>query len=91
MAFFFCITTPGGIAIGIAISSVYNENSPKALLIEGIFDSMSAGIRVYMSLVDLIAQDSLSEDLAKQPVRQVWAYLALLCGAGAMSLIAIWA
>ncbi|KAJ7560314.1 hypothetical protein O6H91_04G123900 [Diphasiastrum complanatum] len=91
MAFFFCVTTPGGIAIGIAISSVYNENSPKALTIEGIFDSLSAGILVYMALVDLIAQDFLSEDLARQPVRQVWAYLALLGGAGAMSLLAVWA
>ncbi|XVF71149.1 hypothetical protein PTKIN_Ptkin12aG0013100 [Pterospermum kingtungense] len=31
MATFFSLTTPVGIAIGIGISNIYNENSPNAL------------------------------------------------------------
>ncbi|KAK6161962.1 hypothetical protein DH2020_001803 [Rehmannia glutinosa] len=57
MACFFAVTTPLGIAVGIGISSVYNSNSARALIIEGILDSISAGILVYMALVDLIAAD----------------------------------
>ena len=43
MAFIFTITTPVGIAIGIGIQSTYNANSLNALIVQGIFDSVSAG------------------------------------------------
>ncbi|KAA8521277.1 hypothetical protein F0562_011977 [Nyssa sinensis] len=69
MACFFAITTPAGIAIGMGISSFYNPDSPRALIIEGIFDSISAGILVYMALVDLIAADFLSADAGGLPDR----------------------
>ena len=91
MAFFFAVTTPFGIAVGIAISSVYNENSPTALIVEGVFDSASAGILIYMSLVDLLAADFMSARMQNSARLQVWSYSALLLGAGAMSLIAKWA
>ncbi|KAK9094184.1 hypothetical protein Scep_025653 [Stephania cephalantha] len=32
MVFFFSVTTPFGIALGIALSSVYKENSPSSLI-----------------------------------------------------------
>ncbi|KAE8690777.1 Detected protein of unknown function [Hibiscus syriacus] len=51
------LTTPTGIALGMGVSKVYNENSPKALVVEGIFNSLSAGILIYMSLVDLLGVD----------------------------------
>ncbi|KAM7266152.1 hypothetical protein ACFE04_019536 [Oxalis oulophora] len=57
MATFFSLTTPVGIAIGIGISSVYDENSSTALIVEGVFNSSSAGILIYMALVDLLAAD----------------------------------
>ena len=79
MAFFFSITTPLGIAIGIGIASSYKENSPTALLVEGIFDSTSAGILIYMSLVDLIATDFLSKRLQTNFKLQLYSYSALFC------------
>ncbi|XP_057958835.1 zinc transporter 4, chloroplastic-like [Malania oleifera] len=91
MAFFFAITTPAGIGIGIAISSFYNADSPRALITEGIFDSVSAGILVYMALVDLIAADFLSKRMSCNVKLQVVSYFALFLGAGLMSLLAIWA
>ncbi|CAM6043145.1 unnamed protein product [Sphagnum compactum] len=91
MAFFFAVTTPGGIAIGLGIASSYNDNSPRALIVEGIFDSISAGILVYMSLVDLIAADFLSKRMRCNYQLQIFSYAALFLGAGAMSVIAIWA
>ncbi|KAE8735251.1 Fe(2+) transport protein 3 [Hibiscus syriacus] len=57
MACFFAMTTPAGIGIGIGAASFYNPYSPAALVTEGILDSLSAGILVYMALVDLIAAD----------------------------------
>lgn len=91
MACFFAITTPAGIAIGIAASSFYNPNSPRALVVEGIFDSISAGILVYMALVDLIAADFLSRRMSCNFQLQVTSYFSLFLGAGLMSALAIWA
>ncbi|KAI5061792.1 hypothetical protein GOP47_0022331 [Adiantum capillus-veneris] len=91
MAFFFSITTPLGIGIGMGIASTYNENSPTALIVQGVFDSMSTGILLYMALVDLIAADFLSKRLRTNVHLQLYAYTALFLGVGAMSVIAYWA
>ncbi|KAF7096783.1 hypothetical protein CFC21_098680 [Triticum aestivum] len=91
MAFFFAITTPAGITVGAGIASFYNANSPRALVVEGILDSMSSGILVYMALVDLIAADFLSRRMSCNPRLQVCSYVALFVGAIAMSSLAIWA
>ncbi|KAL7159208.1 hypothetical protein ABFS83_01G012600 [Erythranthe nasuta] len=91
MACFFALTTPMGIALGIGIASVYNANSPRALIIEGILDSISAGILVYMALVDLIAADFLSKRMSSNVRLQIVSYVALFFGAALMSLLAVWA
>ncbi|KAK3133954.1 hypothetical protein QOZ80_6AG0543220 [Eleusine coracana subsp. coracana] len=91
MAFFFAITTPAGITVGACIASFYNPNSPRALVVEGILDSMSAGILIYMALVDLIAADFLSKRMRSNPRLQAGSYVALFLGAMAMSSLAIWA
>ncbi|KAE8799598.1 zinc transporter 10-like [Hordeum vulgare] len=91
MAFFFAITTPVGITVGAGIASFYNANSPRALVVEGILDSVSSGILIYMALVDLIAADFLSRKMSCNPRLQVCSYVALFVGAIAMSSLAIWA
>ncbi|KAH9316272.1 hypothetical protein KI387_024899 [Taxus chinensis] len=90
MAFFFSTTTPLGIAVGIAISSAYHENSATALIVEGVFYSASAGILIYMSLVDLLAADFFKSRMQSKVALQLWAYIALLLGASVMSLLAKW-
>ena len=53
MAFIFTITTPVGIAIGIGVQSTYNANSVTALVVSGVFDSVSTGEqRLQRSAVD---------------------------------------
>lgn len=91
MASFFAITTPAGIAAGAGVASFYNANSPRALVVEGILDSVSAGILIYMSLVDLIAADFLGGKMTGMLRQQVMAYAALFLGALSMSSLAIWA
>ncbi|KAG5237321.1 metal transport family protein [Salix suchowensis] len=92
MAAFFSLTTPAGIAVGIGISSIYNENSPTALIVEGIFNAASAGILIYMALVDLLAADFMSPRMKSSLGRiQLGANVSLLLGAGCMSFLAKWA
>lgn len=91
MACFFAITTPAGISAGIGLSSFYNPNSPKALVVEGILDSVSAGILIYMALVDLIAADFLSKKMSCNARLQILSYFTLFLGASLMSVLAIWA
>ena len=91
MAIFFAITTPAGIGCGAAVASFYNTNSPLALIIEGILDSVSAGILIYMALVDLIAADFLSRRVNYSNCIQVASYVLLFLGALSMASLAIWA
>jgi len=91
MVLFFSLTAPVGIAIGIAISSVYKEDSPTALIVEGIFYSAAAGILIYMALVDLLAADFMKPRMQGNVWLQAGANISLLLGAGCMSVLAKWA
>nr|CAD1843143.1 unnamed protein product [Ananas comosus var. bracteatus] len=91
---FFAVTTPAGIAAGAAAASFYNADSPRALVVEGLLDSASAGILIYMALVDLIAADFLKQQqqqMSSNGRLRAASYLALFLGALAMSSLAIWA
>ncbi|XP_030546521.2 zinc transporter 8-like [Rhodamnia argentea] len=91
MALFFSLTTPVGIGIGLGVTNVYDENSPNSLIVEGIFNAASAGILIYMALVDLLAADFMSPKLQNSGRLQFGTNVALLLGAGCMSLLAKWA
>lgn len=91
MALFFSLTTPIGIGIGLGITNVYDENSTTALIVEGIFNAASAGILIYMALVDLLSADFMSPKLQNNGRLQLGANVSLLFGAGCMSLLAKWA
>ncbi|XP_004301422.1 PREDICTED: fe(2+) transport protein 1-like [Fragaria vesca subsp. vesca] len=91
MVFFFSCTTPFGIGLGIALNSVYSDNSPNSLIVEGLLNACSAGLLNYMALVDLLAADFMGSKLQGNMKLQVWSYIAVLLGAGGMSVMAIWA
>ena len=90
MLVFFSLTTPFGIALGMGISKIYNENSPKAVVVEGILNSLSAGILIYMSLVDLLAADFMNPIMQRNIKLQMGSNLSLLLGVACMSLLAKW-
>jgi len=90
MACFFALTTPGGIAVGIGAASFYNPASARALIVEGILDSISAGILIYMALVDLIAADFMSKKMRCNVRLQIVSYFALFIGAALMASLAVW-
>ncbi|KAI3817596.1 hypothetical protein L1987_11391 [Smallanthus sonchifolius] len=91
MVFFFSITTPFGIALGIALSKAYKENTPSALTTVGLLNASSAGLLIYMAMVDLLAADFIGPRLQGSIKLQVKSYVAVLLGAGGMSVMAKWA
>nr|GMD09529.1 fe(2+) transport protein 1-like [Ipomoea batatas] len=91
MAFFFSVTTPFGIALGIALSTTYRENSPRALITVGLLNASSAGLLIYMALVDLLAADFMGSKMQGSIKLQIKSLAAVLLGAGGMSLMAKWA
>ncbi|RYR13580.1 hypothetical protein Ahy_B04g070498 isoform A [Arachis hypogaea] len=86
----FSITTPFGIALGIGLSRIYKENSPSALITVGMLNASSAGLLIYMSLVDLLSTDFMSPRLQNNIKLQFKSYVAVFLGAAGMSVMAKW-
>uniref|UniRef100_A0A7N1A6V2 Uncharacterized protein n=1 Tax=Kalanchoe fedtschenkoi TaxID=63787 RepID=A0A7N1A6V2_KALFE len=91
MVFFFSVTTPLGIAIGLGMSTSYKEDSPSALITVGLLNASSAGLLIYMALVDLLSADFMGPKLQASIQLQLKSYVAVFLGAGGMSLMAKWA
>ncbi|CAN1282117.1 Probable zinc transporter 10 [Linum perenne] len=91
MAFFFATTTPFGILVGIGMSKTYKENSPTALITVGLLNASSAGLLIYMALVDLLAVEFMGPKLQASIRLQIKSFVAVLLGAGGMSVMAKWA
>ncbi|XP_072982835.1 zinc transporter 4, chloroplastic-like isoform X2 [Typha latifolia] len=90
MAIFFAIATPGGIGLGIAVASTYDPGSPSGMLTDGILDSISAGILIYMALVGLIADDFVGHQKTSSSRLQLACYVSVFMGAMFMSSLALW-
>lgn len=92
-AFLFSITTPVGIAIGLGVRKSFELNSPRALITNGVFDSISAGILIYTSLVELMGGEFLhSDEFAHSSLKTVLgAYAWMSLGATLMALLGAWA
>ncbi|XP_008787315.3 fe(2+) transport protein 1 [Phoenix dactylifera] len=91
LVFFFSTTTPFGVALGIALSNVYKDNSPTALIVVGVLNACSAGLLNYTALVDLLAADFMGPKLQGSVKLQLGAYAAVFLGAGGMSIMSKWA
>ncbi|CAF1241700.1 unnamed protein product [Adineta steineri] len=95
MVIFFALTTPVGIAIGIGIhTKTYNPKSIASLLVNGILDSISAGILIYVALVNLITAEmgvgAHAFHTLKKRLKLLY-FIALYAGVGAMSVVGRWA
>ncbi|KAL2942984.1 Zinc transporter 8 [Bienertia sinuspersici] len=91
MAVFFSITTPLGIAIGIGITNIYDETSSVALIVQGLLNSIAAGILIYMALVDLLAADFMNPKIQSNAKLFFGAKFTLVLGVASMAIMAIWA
>jgi len=85
--------TPIAIAIGLGVRRSYPPGSRTTLLVNGIFDSISAGILIYTGLVELMAHEFMfSRTMRNAPLKTLLSALFLMClGAGLMALLGKWA
>ncbi|KAJ6492813.1 Zinc/iron permease [Mycena vitilis] len=88
----FGLSTPLGMAVGLAARATYNANDPGALVVSGVLDSLSAGILMYTALVELLGREILfNEELMRGPARtQVSAVLWVFLGCCVMALLGKW-
>ncbi|TVU45773.1 hypothetical protein EJB05_05275, partial [Eragrostis curvula] len=82
---------PFGVALGLALTNVYSDTSPTALVVVGLLNAASAGLLHYMALVDLLAADFMGPRMQASVRLQLVSFLAVLLGAGGMSVMAKWA
>jgi zinc transporter 1/2/3 len=78
------LTTPLAIAVGLGVRKTYPPNGQTTLLVNGVFDSVSAGILIYTGLVELMAHEFLFSSQLRQ-AKASTLYLAfgtMVLGAG---------
>ncbi|KAF2476565.1 low-affinity zinc ion transporter-like protein [Lindgomyces ingoldianus] len=93
LGFAYGISTPIAIAIGLGVRNTYPPESATTLIVNGVFDSISAGILIYTGLVELMAHEFMfSPYMQKGPIGRLLSAFVLMClGAGLMALLGKWA
>ncbi|KAK3905460.1 zinc-regulated transporter 2 [Staphylotrichum tortipilum] len=86
-------TTPIGQAIGLATHVLYSPNSEFGLILVGTMNAVSSGLLVFAALIELLAEDFLSDQSwsVLRGKRRVIACFLVLFGAICMSLVGAWA
>ncbi|ORY62619.1 zinc-regulated transporter 2 [Pseudomassariella vexata] len=89
----FGTTAPIGQAIGLITRNAYDPNSAFGLIIVGVFNAISAGLLIYASTVDLLAEDFLSEEANEtlSEKEKITAFCYVLAGATGMSIVGAFA
>jgi zinc transporter 1/2/3 len=92
MATAFALVTPIGMAIGIGVLNQFNGNDPATIIAIGTLDALSAGILLYVGLVEMLAQDWMHGELARAPMKRIIpAAISLVAGLVLMSVLGKWA
>jgi zinc transporter 1/2/3 len=86
-------TTPIAIAIGLGLRTTFSPGSQRTMIVNGIFDSISAGILIYTGLVELMAHEFMfNAEMRKSSIKMMmFAFLCMCLGAGLMALLGKWA
>lgn len=93
LALAYGLSTPIAIAVGLGVRKSYPPESQTTLIVNGIFDSISAGILIYTGLVELMAHEFMfSRSMQRAKIQTVlFAFLMMCLGAGLMALLGKWA
>lgn len=93
MSLMYGITTPIGQAIGLGVQGLYDPQSQFGLLMVGIMNAISSGLLLYAGLVQLLAEDFLSDAsyMELRGRRRLQACGAVIAGAMLMALVGVWA
>ncbi|KEY73677.1 hypothetical protein S7711_07723 [Stachybotrys chartarum IBT 7711] len=87
----FGVTAPIGQAIGLLTKDTYDPNSALGLIMVGTFNAISSGLLIYASLVDLLAEDFLTEESRQMLTKRqrIGAFLWVLAGGELMESVAV--
>ncbi|KAH7130540.1 ZIP zinc transporter-domain-containing protein [Dendryphion nanum] len=92
MGTIFALITPLGMAIGIGVLKQWNGNDPSTIVAVGTLDAISAGILLWVGIVELLARDWLhGQLLTSGPLKTGLAMFALISGMVLMSFLGKWA
>ncbi|KAH6633856.1 Zinc/iron permease [Chaetomium sp. MPI-SDFR-AT-0129] len=93
MVLAFGATTPIGQAIGLFVHRFYDPMSQTGLLMVGFMNAISSGLLLFAGLVQLLAEDFLSEKSYQvlKGRRRVHAFLAVVAGAFLMAAVGAFA
>lgn len=91
MLLLYAITTPIGIAIGIAIASSYDADSVTSRAVQGTLNGVSGGMLLYIGMYQLVAEEFSREDILVKPGLRSGMYAALCVGAASMCILGLWA
>ena len=80
----YALSTPIAIAIGLGLRQTYAPGTQTALIVNGVFDSISAGILIYTGLVELMAHEFMFSEYMRRAKMSVvlGAYGSMCLGAG---------
>ncbi|KAI0127689.1 Zinc/iron permease [Xylariales sp. AK1849] len=89
----YALSTPIAIAAGLGVRTTLAPGSLTTLIVNGIFDAISAGILLYTGLVELMAHEFMfSPQMQKAGLKMKMSALAcVFLGGGLMALLAKWA
>ncbi|KAK1541002.1 ZIP Zinc transporter [Colletotrichum paranaense] len=90
----FALVTPIGMAIGIGVLSRFNGNDRDTIIAIGTLDALSAGILVWVGVVEMWAEDWMlpgAELLSTGPIVTTLAFFGLIAGMIIMSVLGKWA
>lgn len=94
MAIAFALITPIGMAIGIGVLNTFNGNNPSTVITFGTLDALSAGILVWVGVVDMWARDWVIEGgelLTSGILKTLGAGVSLCAGMILMGVLGKWA
>ncbi|CAK7230034.1 hypothetical protein SBRCBS47491_007450 [Sporothrix bragantina] len=86
-------TTPIGQAIGLLVHNMYDPMSQTGLLMVGIMNAISSGLLLFAGLVQLLAEDFLTEKSYKtlHGRRRTQAFLSVVAGSTLMAIVGAFA
>ncbi|KAH7336592.1 zinc/iron transporter [Rhexocercosporidium sp. MPI-PUGE-AT-0058] len=92
MAGIFTLITPIGMAIGVGVLQHFNGNDPATIVAIGTLDALSAGILLWVGLVEMLAHDWMWGDMAKASfMKSFVGGFSLVSGLVLMSVLGKWA
>lgn len=93
MALAYGTTTPVGQAIGLAVHRLYDPEGEMGLLMVGVMNAISSGLLLFAGLVELLAEDFLSDKSYEILTgrKRIEAGVSVVAGGMLMALVGAWA